>query len=168
MRVSDVSIKIRRALSNDATSLCAILNEIISAGGTTALETNLTDRELDEHYISGPDCIFCFIAELDDGEALGFQTLVKNADLPTNWGDVGTFTRREPHIAGVGTALFEYTKHVARGVGIAAINATIRADNSGGIAYYEKLGFRTYNVLKGLPLGDGTPIDRVVKLYSLE
>ena len=45
-------------------------------------------------------------------------------------------------------------------MGLAAINATIRADNYAGIPYYEKLGFETYAVAEGLPLGDGTPVDR--------
>lgn len=99
---------IRRATSNDAPSLCEILNEIIKIGGTTALETILSKAEFDEHYITGTDCFVCFVAEVSDGEAHGFQTLVKSSELPAGWADIGTFTRRRPLIPGVGTALFEH------------------------------------------------------------
>ncbi len=143
------------------------MNEIIQIGGTTALETPLSEAELDEHYISGPEFIICFIAEVHEGEVHGFQTLVRNNNLPPGWADIGTFTRRQPLIPGVGTALFEPMKIAARGHGLSAINATIRADNIGGLRYYEKLGFKTYDVIKDVPLKDGTPVDRVCKVYHI-
>jgi GNAT superfamily N-acetyltransferase len=167
MMTPDIRLKIRQATSSDATHLCRILNEIITIGGTTALETMLSETDLNEHYISGPDCIICFVAEVFDGEMHGFQTLVKNSELPDDWADIGTFTRREPLIAGIGTALFEYTKRAARACGLSAINATIRADNNSGIPYYDKLGFKTYKVANAVPLKDGTPVDRISKVYNL-
>jgi len=66
---------------------------------------------------------------------------------------------------GVGTALFAATVVRAREVGLTAINATIRADNKGGLAFYTKMGFETYGIARGVPLRDGTPIDRVSKRY---
>lgn len=167
MATSDIGLKIRRANQADAVALCEILNEIIRIGGTTALETELTDAELDEHYISGPDCFICLAAEGNDGRLHGFQTLVKNRELPADWADIGTFVRRQPGVAGIGTALFEHMKDASGGLGITAINATIRADNYAGIPFYDKLGFKTYNVIRGLPLKSGTPVDRVSKIYLL-
>ena len=167
MTVSDNSVRIRRANSEDAASLCEILNEIIAIGGTTALETPHTPMELDEHFISEPECFVCHMAETSDGTALGFQTLVRGSSLPGGWADIATFTRRTPRIPGVGTALFEHTKKAARDLGMSVINATIRADNYSGIPFYEKIGFRTYDIAKAVPLKDGTPVDRVSKRYSL-
>src|SRR5271154_86747 len=167
MTMSDYGLRIRRATSEDAVALCEILNEIIAMGGTTALETPHTPPELDDHYISGPDCIFCFMAETADGTSLGFQTLLRSANLPDDWGDIGTFTRRTPRLPGVGTALFEQTKKAAPALGLSVINATIRADNYAGIPFYEKMGFKTYDIAKAVPLKDGTPVDRVSKKYSL-
>jgi len=109
----------------------------------------------------------CFLAETPQGEALGFQTLVASSELPKGWADIGTFTRRVPRVPGVGTKLFEHTTSAARTLGLVAINATIRSDNHGGIAYYEKIGFEPKSVTKGVPLKDGTPVDRISKAYFL-
>lgn len=168
MTISDNGLRVRRAASEDAAALCEILNQIIVMGGTTALETQHTAAELDENYISGPDCIFCLMAETADGTPLGFQTLLRSVNLPDDWGDIGTFTRRTPRVPGVGTALFQQTKKAARDLGLSVINATIRADNYSGIPFYEKMGFRTYDIAKAVPLNDGTPVDRVSKRYALD
>jgi L-amino acid N-acyltransferase YncA len=162
------SIKIRRATGNDAARLCEILNEIVAMGGTTALERLLSPEQFDEEFISGPHCIFCYIAEAADGAALGFQVLQRSSRLPDGWGDIGTFTRRTARVPGVGTQLFHNTKKVAHEHGISVINATIRADNYAGIPFYEKMGFVTYSIAKAVPLKDGTPVDRVSKRYALD
>jgi hypothetical protein len=47
------------------------------------------------------------------------------------------------------------------------INATIRADNTGGLAYYAKMGFETYGITKDVPLLDGTPVDRINKRFQV-
>lgn len=164
---SQLGFSVRQATAEDAGPLCRILNDIIAIGGTTALESPLSVVELNDHYISGPDCFICFLAETPQGEALGFQTLVASTELPKGWADIGTFTRRAPRVPGVGTRLFEHTKSAARALGLSAINATIRSDNHGGIAFYEKMGFAPKSVKRGVPLTDGTPVDRISKGYFL-
>ncbi|MEP5761058.1 MAG: GNAT family N-acetyltransferase, partial [Litoreibacter sp.] len=62
--------------------------------------------------------------------------------------------------------LFETTKIKARGQGVSVINAKIRADNAPGLAYYTKMGFLDHDVKRGIPLKDGTPIDRIIKLFT--
>lgn len=159
---------IRPAISADADALRAILNRIIAIGGTTAHETPMSLAEFDDHYVSGPDVLSCLMAETEDGVALGFQALVRNPDLAADWGDIATFTEREPRRPGVGSALFEATRQAARDLGLVAINATIRADNYAGIPYYEKMGFQNYAVAEAVPLLDGTPVDRVKKVFRLD
>ena len=68
---------------------------------------------------------------------------------------------------GVGTALFAETRARARALGLRAIDATIRADNAGGLAFYDRLGFVDHGVVPGVPLKDGTPIDRRTKRHTL-
>jgi len=167
MTTTDIGFRVRQATPEDAVSLCLILNEIIAIGGTTAYETPFSAIEFDDHLLSGGDCIVCFIAETLTGEALGFQSLLRDSELPAGWGNIATFTRREPRRPGVGTALFQSTVAFARNLGLVAINATIRADNYSGIPYYEKMGFKTYSVARDVPLKDGTPVDRISKTYSL-
>jgi len=74
----------------------------------------------------------------------------------------------KPKLPGVGTALFAVTRMRARELGLIAINAAIRVDNRSGLAFYEKMGFRTYRTLHDVPLSDGTPIDRVLKRFDVE
>ena len=167
MPTADLDLSIRPATAHDAAPLCAILNRIIAIGGTTAFETPLSPAQFDAAFLSGDDYVLCLMAETAGGEALGFQSLVAKLDLPAGWADIATFTQREPRTPGVGAALFEATKRAARGLGLAAINATIRADNYTGIPYYEKMGFETWRVAQAVPLRDGTPVDRVSKVYRL-
>jgi L-amino acid N-acyltransferase YncA len=167
MRPADIDFRIRPAIVADAGPLCAILNEIIAIGGTTAFETPLSLAEFDAEFLCGDRYVCCLMAETAAGEALGFQSLVRKPGLADGWADIATFTRREPRRPGVGVALFEATKAQARGLRLTAINATIRADNYAGIPYYEKIGFKTYAVAKAVPLKDGTPVDRVSKVFRL-
>lgn len=61
-------------------------------------------------------------------------------------------------ISGVGSALFPATRAAAEELGLEFINATIRADNVGGLAYYAKLGFQLYDRLVQVPLLNGTAV----------
>ena len=165
--MTDIDLRIRPATPDDAEPLRRILNEIIAIGGTTAFETPLGAAAFDDCFLRGAQCLTCLLAETAAGEPLGFQSLGRKAGLPDGWADIATFTRREPRRPGVGAALFEATKRAARDLGLVAINATIRADNYAGIPFYEKMGFTTWSVAKGVPLRDGTPVDRVSKTYRL-
>ena len=162
-------IQVRPVTSADAPELAELLNAIIARGGTTALQEPFTPERLDQAYLTGPDVLSCVVA-VDDatGRLEGFQTLVRLPHLPSDWGDIGTFARVDGIQRGVGTALFAATCANARALGLAAINAEIRADNSGGLTFYGKMGFEDYRVDAGRPLKDGTPMDRMHKRYVLD
>ncbi|MBB3464114.1 L-amino acid N-acyltransferase YncA [Rhizobium sp. BK377] len=159
-------LTIRKATVDDAEELCRLINEIIEAGGTTALQDPFSPEILADWFISGEFAIVCHVAQAGSG-LTGFQFLSRYGDLPEGWADIGTFARQSPKISGVGTALFAATLSAAEERNIDVINATIRADNAGGLAYYEKMGFRTYNTLEKVPLNDGTPVDRIQKQYQV-
>lgn len=163
-----MSIAIRPVTSADAPELAELLNGIIARGGTTALQKPFTPGPLDETYLTGPDVLSCFVAvDGASGQLEGFQTLIREAHLPADWGDIGTFSRVGGTQRGVGSALFAATSERARALGLSGLNATIRADNEGGLAFYGKLGFQDHDVDRAIPLGDGTPVDRINKRYSL-
>lgn len=157
---------IRKATVDDAEELSELINEIIEAGGTTALEDLFSPELLADWFIAGEFPLACHVAQVEFGLA-GFQFLSSYGDLPKGWADIGTFARLNPKIPGVGTALFATTLSAAEERNIKVIRATIRADNTGGLAYYEKMGFRTYNMLEKVPLNDGTPVDRIQKQYQV-
>ncbi len=161
-------MEIRPVTQADAHELATLLNEIIARGGTTALEDPFEPIDLAAAMLNGPDVICCFVAsDRSNGKLNGFQTLGRSNTLPSNIGDIGTFARVGLTQKGVGSALFNVVRAEARKRGLTAINATIRADNTGGLAFYQRMGFVDHEVTRGVPLKDGTPIDRISKRYSL-
>lgn len=166
MTEADSHILIRESESADVGPLCALLNEIILIGGTTALENVLSECRFTQYFLAGEEHICCLTAETEN-IVLGFQVLVKHADLPNDWADIATFVRRQPKVPGVGTALFSVTRELAAASGLAHINATIRADNAGGLAYYSKMGFQNYARRKNVPLASGEKVDRISKRFDI-
>jgi L-amino acid N-acyltransferase YncA len=161
-------IEVRDATLGDAPGLVDLLNAIIAQGGTTAHEDLFTAERLAETYLVGPDVLCCFVAiDRAIGRLEGFQTLGRYSDLPEDIGDIGTFARIDGKQRGVGSALFAATRERARELGLTAINATIRADNLGGLAFYRKMGFEDHSVTPAKPLKDGRPVDRVNKRFRL-
>ena len=162
------TIVVRPARHSDLPALCALLNEIIEVGGTTALEEPLSESAFDACFLTGEDHIACLLAENGAGRIIGFQALARHRALPSDWADIATFARLKPKTPGVGSALFKETLALAKRKGLAAINATIRADNTGGLAYYKKTGFQNYAVKAAVPLRDGTPVDRISKKFLID
>ncbi len=163
-----VPVLIREAGRDDAAELADLLNAIIAQGGTTALEEPFAAERLAETYLVGPEVLCCFVAvDRVTGRLEGFQTLGRYPGLPADIGDIGTFARIDGKQRGVGTALFAATRQRAREIGLTAINATIRADNAGGLAFYTKMGFEDHAITPGVPLKDGRPVDRVSKRFRL-
>ncbi|MBX9663320.1 GNAT family N-acetyltransferase [Novosphingobium sp.] len=162
-----MTLTVRPVAADDAAELADLLNAVIAAGGTTALQEPYTPEALDAAYLTGPNVHCCFVAEDEDGTLLGFQTLGRYPGLPEDAGDIGTFARVGGTQRGIGSALFAATAKRAAELGLGAINATIRADNTGGLAFYTKQGFADHGVTPGVPLKDGTPVDRVHKRFVL-
>ncbi len=160
-------IAIRPMMPEDVAEACRILNDIIAAGGTTAFEIPFSQALFAQSYLNGADKICCHVALDDQGAVAGFQWLGTYDALPDECADIATFTRRNPVLRGAGRALFDETEKTARALGFSAINATIRADNLLGLRYYEKMGFRDYSVAYGVPLRDGTPVNRISKRNDL-
>lgn len=150
--------------------MAELINAIIAIGGTTAYEEPFDAASMDAAYISLPQLVSCFVAEAD-GEIVGFQGLMRSFDpddpLPDDWATIGTFARVGVQRGGIGAALFASTVEAARASGVAVIDATIRADNTGGLAFYSARGFVEYARLVGVPLKDGTPVDRVRKRFDI-
>ncbi|MEX0367993.1 MAG: N-acetyltransferase family protein [Ruegeria sp.] len=163
-----MQIAVRPMMPEDVAAACRILNEIIEIGGTTAFEIPFTEALFAQSYLNGPDKICCHVALDGAGRVAGFQWLGTYDELPSDCADIATFARRNPVVRGVGRALFAVTAETARSMGFASINATIRADNVPGLGYYSRMGFQEHSVAHGVPLRDGTPVDRISKRYDLK
>ena len=163
-------LDVRPVRPDDAPELADVINAIIARGGTTAFQKQFTAQELADAYLIGQHMFSAVVAiDRESGDAQGFQIVGDfNEPFPQDWGDIGTYVRVDGKQKGVGTALFAATSANARAQGLTAINATIRADNVGGLSYYSKMGFEDYAVDRAVPLADGTPVDRIHKRYLLK
>jgi L-amino acid N-acyltransferase YncA len=168
-----MTLSIRPARAADAQPMCDLLNPIIAEGATTAHRTPFDPEHMIAHYIAparGASCVTAW----DGDRLMGFQALEwpdpdwKDwGSVPADWGLIASFVAEGAQGRGIGQALFAATRAVARDAGMVAIDATIRADNQPGLAYYTKLGFVDYDRVTGVPLSDGTPVDRIRKVYRL-
>ncbi len=165
-----MSVHYRAAVPDDSQSLTDILNAVILAGGTTAHQTLFDAERTRRHYITGSSVIRCTVA-LRGETPMGFQVLLwPNEDgqaFDPGWGIIATFVGPDAQGLGMGRGLFDETVLAAKGADVTTIDATIRADNTGGLKYYSAMGFSDYDVLRGVPLRDGTIVDRVRKRYDL-
>ncbi len=137
---------IRTATPNDAVAMSHALREIMALTGRMRPHDPAFTLS---NYITAPDGIRCSVAVDDDGEVLGFQSLKRAVagnryDVPEGWGIIGTHISPRAHRRGVGRALFAVSRDAAIAAGLARIDATIGADNSMGLTYYEAMGFRTW------------------------
>lgn len=158
-------VTVRRAASYDTGAMARLLNQIIQRGGTTARVDPVSPDEI-AVWIAAPDAVF-HVAEAA-GAVAGFQWIEPHPDLPPEACDIATFVAQERAGMGIGSALFAATEPAARALGYAWINATIRADNAGGLAYYQSRGFRDWTRVRAVPLKGGAPVDRVCKRYDLD
>lgn len=152
-----------RALTvGDAPRCVDIINHIISVGGSTAYETPFTTDYFCTHYVDGPPVAN---AVESNGRVVGFQAAFTDAP---GFYSVATFTDRLTPCPGAGRALFQKTLADCRAWGGEAILAKITSDNTGGLAFYSKMGFKDWTVdPNALTRQNGTTVDRVIKRFDL-
>lgn len=145
--------------------MAEVLNAIIAHGGTTALATPVSGADLLE-WMSHSRSAW-HVAEDDKGLVLGFQWIEPADYLPPEAAEIATFARIGHTGLGIGSALFQATEQAARELGYSWINANIRADNTGGLAYYQSRGFEDYGRIERYRMTDGRMVDKVLKRFDL-
>lgn len=141
-----MSLRIRPATADDADAMSVMLKKLVAAGKRTApadVEFVLT------HYVHNPVGVRCSLAQGEDGNILGFQSLIRAVegnpyDTPIGWGIVGTHVSPDAVRQGVGRQLFAVTRRAAFEAGLTKIEAFIALSNLTAQAFYESIGFRTY------------------------
>jgi L-amino acid N-acyltransferase YncA len=134
-------ILVRRAGEFDCRLMAELLQAIIDKGGTTAIKGPISAGYMRDWMSAEPDLSAWYVAESDQGDFFGFQTIGPNPKLPGDVCDIATFTRVGNTGHGVGSALFAKMVRAAQKLGYREINATIRAENEGGQIYYQSRGF---------------------------
>jgi L-amino acid N-acyltransferase YncA len=160
-------IRVRRATRLDAGSMAGLLNAIISRGGTTALTRPVTAEDLAEWMAQAPDRSAWHVAVDEQEAVVGFQWISPHPELPPEAVDVASYVQIGQTSLGIGSALFDATSRAAGDLGYVWINATIRADNSGGLAYYQSRGFRDWHVDENVTLPNGQIVTKISKRYDI-
>ena len=100
-----------------------------------------------------------------------FKSLIWQANpddpMPDGSAIIASFVAPDRNWLGIGQKLWSATRRAAVAAGVQTIDATIRADNVGGLKYYGGLGFTDYTIIPNLPLSDGTPVTRIRKKLVL-
>ena len=160
-------INVRKAIPLDAGSMARLLNAIIEEGGTTALTRPLTAQDMTDRMSAHAGRAAWHVA-LDDSEnVVGFQWIAPHHDLGPEVCDIATFVQIGRTGLGIGSALFNATKAAAKELGYVWINATIRADNTGGLTYYQSRGFRDWQFDENVTLESGLVVDRISKRFDI-
>lgn len=158
-------IHVRRAGKLHTNGMAEILNELIDDGTTTALASPVSADNLGDWMTHARSA--WHVAEDDAGLVMGFQWIEPADYLPEDAAEIATFARRGHTGLGIGSALFRATEAAARKLGYAWINANIRADNPGGLAYYQSRGFEDYGTIEGYRMENGQIVDKVLKRFDL-
>ena len=144
-------MRVRQAVLGDASEISVFLEQLTALG-----KRNIPSDQnfVRTHYIEHPDNVQCVVAEADDGTILGLQILKialegNTYGVAPGWGIIGTHVRPDAARRGVGKSLFAATRKAAIDANLKNIDATIAATNSGGLAYYDAVGFRTYRTPDG-------------------
>ena len=107
------------------------------------------------------------VALNDAEEVIGFQWIAPHPQLPPEACDVASFVQIGQTGLGIGSALFSATAKAAKTLGYVWINATIRADNTGGLTYYQSRGFRDWHIDEGVKLDSGQVVNKISKRYDV-
>jgi L-amino acid N-acyltransferase YncA len=159
-----MEVSIRPARITDAQGVVDVINSVIQEGGLTALYPVLTVGQ-EEAFIQGlgPRSVM-YVAELA-GSILGVQTLEPLAPYTRAMDHVavlGTYVYRNFRQQGVGSRLTERSLAYARQEGYEKAVVYVRASNSGGQAFYRRVGFVPKAILERQVKIDGTYDDEVL------
>jgi len=160
-------IRVRPAHPLDARELAELLSDIIAIGGTTAITGPVGRDDILDWMRRAEGASAWHVAEDDSGSIIGFQCIEPADYLPQEAAEIATFAKPGQQGLGIGSTLFEATRVAARRLGYAWINAAIRADNTGGLAYYQSRGFETCGRIEGYRMADGTTVDKILKRLDL-
>lgn len=161
-------IRVRPVHRLDLRDMAALLEAQIAAGAATALIGPIGAATLRDWWQSAPARSAWHVAEAEDGALTGLQWVEPHDDLPPEACDIATFGAPGREGLGIGSALFAATEPAARALGYDWINAAIRADNTGGLAYYQSRGFRIRGRLPPADMADGARVARMLLRYDLD
>lgn len=160
-------ISVRKPIRLDTDDMARLLNEIIAQGGTTALTRPVSGTDIAEWMNPTSTRNAWHVAVNEAEKIVGFQWIEPADYLPDEAAEIATFVQIGQTGLGIGSALFDATRKAAKALEYGWINANIRADNEGGLIYYQSRGFQDYRKIEGYKLADGSIVTKQLKRYDL-
>jgi L-amino acid N-acyltransferase YncA len=156
--------QLRLATGADAEAICRIYNQGIEDRVAT-LETELrTPAERQQWLQSRSPRHPVIVAENAHGEVVGWGSLnvFNSREAYRHVADFSVYAERSWRGKGVGRALLSRLIELGRQHGFHKLVLSAFPINTGGMALYEKLGFRTVGVYKEQGLLDGKWVDTII------
>jgi len=160
-----MTLNIRDAKASDAPAIRAILEGVIDHGGLTALTKDAIDAAVTSKITQYVETGSFIVAETD--RVIGFQYTNPYPGASSHVADIATFSEIGLRQTGIGRALFEETKDRLKSKGFSKITARIRGDNTNGLPYYAKMGFRHVGIYEAHTLIDGNLVDQVLTEFLI-
>jgi ribosomal protein S18 acetylase RimI-like enzyme len=160
-----MDFSIRRATTNDAAAIVAVLKVIAAERVYTAIDQPWSVDSQRQYLalLSPREAIH--VAVDDRGEIIGYQTLDRWApSIPSmaHVGQLGTFLAPAWRRRGVGHALFRITSDFARKSAFAKFVIQVRASNQSAQEFYKRLGFLECGRLSGQVRINGEEDDEIL------
>jgi L-amino acid N-acyltransferase YncA len=156
--------RLRPATASDAEAICRIYNQGIEDRIAT-LETELRTADERRQWLAGRDPRHpVIVAEDDAGEVMAWASLnIFNAREAYRFvADISVYVERRWRGKGAGRVLLEKLVELGRQHGFHKLVLAAFPFNLGGMALYEKLGFRTVGIYREQGLLDGKWVDTIV------
>jgi ribosomal protein S18 acetylase RimI-like enzyme len=127
----------------------------------------VTGGDMAERMAASPGKSAWHVAVDGSEKIVGFQWITSADYLPAEAAEIATFVQIGQTGLGIGSKLFDATRKAAKSLGYRWINANIRADNEGGLIYYQSRGFVDYGLIENYELSDGQLVDKKLKRFDL-
>ena len=163
------AIAVRPATLGDAAAICAIYNQGIEDRVAT-LETDLRTPDERRQWLASRGPRHPVIVAEAGGEVVGWGSL--NAFNPRKAydyvADFSIYVERKWRGKGVGSRILARLIELARDLGYHKLVLSAFPTNPGGMALYEKFGFRTVGIYKEQGKLDGRWVDTIIMEKLLE
>ena len=160
---------IRDASASDAAAICRIYNQGIEDRQAT-LETELRTPEERRQWLAGHDARHPVVVAESDGAVVAWGSLNVFNPRPAYRfvADFSIYVDRAWRGKGLGHVLLARLIELAREHGFHKLVLSAFPSNSGGMALYTKLGFRTVGIYREQGMLDGRWVDTIVMEKLLE
>jgi L-amino acid N-acyltransferase YncA len=155
--------RVRAATAADAAAICRIYNQGIEDRVAT-LETELRTPEERAAWLAAKSPRHPVIVAEDNGRIIGWGSLnqFNPREAYRHVVDFSIYVERAYRGRGVGRVMLARLIELAREHGYHKMVLSAFPSNSGGMALYERMGFRTVGVYKEQGMLDGRWVDTII------